>query len=232
MEFARVVEFTRFDSGWHLLDSGGAYGRIHETPPPSEPVILGEYPMISVSHMISELAEEQTEIMDRIQKVADENEEMPWFEVGTQAMEDLGFIQQARDNTYNNENDLDQDFVWEVWTPEGEDVSDWIYCDEAVIVLYLHTGCDVRGGYSRPLAVKFDLSEYCMPLDWTCEYYCETLEDGENERFQSGYSSSPRHEVESAGFEFKEVDAENKGLIFTRDGEDFLFYAARPYWGE
>ena len=128
-----------------------------------------------------------------------------WFELGQLFMEKLGFYQQARDNTYNNENDLSSDFVYEVWT-ETDDVTDWIYNDteETVAVIYPHHGGDARGNYGAPVFLR-STGEYTLPLDWVCQFYLvgmiiegEYVERSDidepytiDEEWQTGYASSP-----------------------------------------
>lgn len=55
--------------------------------------------------------------MDKFREWQDEKDGS-WFELGQQfCKEELHHHNHARDNIYNAENDFDQVFVWEVWTP-------------------------------------------------------------------------------------------------------------------
>ena len=148
-------------------------------------------------------------------------------------MKHLGYTQATRGNTYNTENDLDQNFVYEIWMPTDEEgwaiEDDWLYSDDAICVMYLHTGADVRGGYSDPLAVKWK-GDYPLPMHCCVEYFCEGGPGAEEGRYTCGYSGNPRYQLESDGFEFVEVVED--GLVFQRDGEKFTFRAERPYLGE
>ena len=231
MKRERVIEFTRQNTGKHFLDSGFSSGRIWQQPAPAEnaDVILDEYPLISVTQWLVYCAEEQSEIMVAFDKAAEEDERSDWFEIGSRTMKDLDYIRIVRGNTYNDENDLDQCFIYEIWLPEGLEDEDWIYCEDAICVMYLHTGADIRGGYSAPLAVKWTC-EYSIPMNYCVEYHCEGEEGSEEGRYTCGYRGNPRYQLESDGFTFKEVAKD--GLIFEREGEDFLFHVSRPYIGE
>jgi len=143
-------------------------------------------------------------------------------------MEALGYVEMTGGNTCNAENDLDQNFDFKIYLPEGLEDEDWIYHEAAVCVLHLHTGADVRGGYSAPLAVKWT-GEYSIPMHYCVEYFCRPWIADES-RYTCGYSGNPRYQLEKDGFTFKEVTTD--GLIFEKDGEDFTFYASRPYMGE
>jgi hypothetical protein len=83
----------------------------------------------------------------------------------------------------------------------GEDDGDWIYNDDAILVVYAHTGCDIRGGYSYPLFLRCQ-GDYSIPLDLCAEFYISEgrlngadLSDDErqnlDEKWQCGYSSNP-----------------------------------------
>tara|TARA_Y100001963_G_scaffold8093_1_gene10511 strand:+ start:610 stop:1314 length:705 start_codon:yes stop_codon:yes gene_type:complete len=234
MNRERVLEFTRQNTGKHFLDSGFGNGRIWQQPAPGEgeAILLDEYPAISVTQWLVDCAEELPEIMDAFTKRATDLPEDDWFSIGRETMKHLGYVQATRGNTYNTENDLDQNFVYEIWMPEDEDgwaiEDDWLYSDEAICVMYLHTGADVRGGYSAPLAVKW-AGEYPLPVYYCVEYFCEGGPGAKDGRYTCGYTHNPRYQLESDGFEF--VEMVEDGLVFHRDGEKFTFRAKRPCLG-
>lgn len=83
-----------------------------------------------------------------------------------------------------------------------ENESDWVYADDALVVIYIHTGCDVRGGYGQPVFLRSSNSSYAMQaLDWCHQFYAvegadedgEALDDSELqsicEKWQNGYSA-------------------------------------------
>jgi hypothetical protein len=169
--FETIAKAFRYNSGKSLMDSGDYYGRHYEKPPLEEkaPIVTIDVwktevsPTIETARFLAENSEVDFELQERFEEWAalEENSDMSWFEAGeTFATEVLGLVQLVRDNTYNNENDLSQDYVWEVYSES--DKGDWIYDDDAIMVCYAHTGCDVRGGYSYPLFLNTPTYRYLM----------------------------------------------------------------------
>jgi len=116
----------------------------------------------------------------------------------------MGLVSRARDNVYNGENDLTQVYAWEVYTPE-DDNGDWIYAGDPLVVVFVHTGCDVRGGYSAPIFCR-SKGEYAVPVDYVAQFHAEAgrtdgreMDDDElraiDERWCAGYSSLPASQV-------------------------------------
>lgn len=163
-----VATFTRQRTGRHLLDSGDIYGRVYDSPVPTGRFIVGTDGTVSISvtHLLANEATVVPEAQEAIERALAEDDRLGWFESGPHAMEELGYVQAARDNTCNADNDFDQNFVWEVYQRPERKGKDWVYDREAVVLVYAHTGCDVRGGYARPLAVRFESSEWAMPVVW------------------------------------------------------------------
>jgi len=217
-------EYARYNSGSHILDSGGAYGRWHEKPviPDDTPLVVWdkrypEYgPTIETALFLEQWFEPNDEFEHLFKAFCELHPDDDWFTVGQKFMEKIGYTSQARDNTYNGENDLNQMYVWEVWTKE-ENPDDWLYCSDAVVTIHIHTGCDVRGGYSPPIFCDpAGSSEYCIPVDFCCGYHIEQEGFDYNapklpgigyvaqpferlsERCSPGYSSWPFGELEDA----------------------------------
>lgn len=210
---ATIAKAFRHNTGKHFLDSGDYYGRHYEKPPITE-----ETPLVSIdtwktevtatidtARFLAEVCDVDSELQEQFDDwvALEENSELSWFEAGEKfATEVLGLTQLARDNTYNGENDLSQNYVWEVY---GEDDGDWIYNDDALMVVYAHTGCDVRGGYAYPLFLRHQ-GDYSIPMDLVAEFYItdgrlngEELEDEAcrelDEYWQCGYTSNPAYHM-------------------------------------
>jgi hypothetical protein len=162
------------------------------------------------------------------------------FDDGRQFMESQGYFCHARDNTYNSENELSGEVVWEVWTKK-EHEHDWVWADDAVCVLYCHRGGDVRGNYGGPLFLEHN-GDYSMALDWVCGFHIEegvdsdgeSLQDGDcrqlDEHWQIGYSSSPFCAMEESVREWVEFDEEQstwKAVLTT--GETVWIGVHGPY---
>lgn len=229
MNFEKVAEFTRYNSGRALCDSGDFYGRHYESPLPEGKIVHDDrgFPSISLTHFLADHCELLDDIQCAFDETAENDKELSWWEVGSETMKHLGYTQVFRGNTYKDNTDLSQDFVCEVW--EKELSEDWILNNNAVLVLYIHTGCDVRGGYSPPLAVTFN-GDYSFPCDLSLEWNCEKLDAEDNLKFEAEYSSSPRYEIERQGYKFLRRDGEE--YIFEQDGQEFPFRCMIPYQGD
>ncbi len=248
--FEAIAKAFRHNTGASFLDSGSAYGRHHEKPPITEeypPVSIYCYtnevlPTIEVAHFLAAQTNVDFDIQSQFDEWAaqEENSELSWFEAGEQfATEVLGLNQRTRDNTYNGENDLSQDYVWEVYS--NDDNGDWIYDDDALLVIYAHTGCDVRGGYAYPLFLR-STGEYSAPMDLVAQFHAaEGRMDGEelddmdlrniDEEWQCGYSSCPAYqfnkEVERV---FKFTKTTDSVVVKLKSGVIIKVVAALPYF--
>jgi len=170
-----------------------------------------------------------------------------WFEDGEAFMETTArteggqpYVQVARDNTYNGEQDLSEQYVWEVYTPEGEE-DDWHYNPEAVVVVYLHRGGDVRGNYGAPQFFR-PAGEVVVPTWQVVEWHAESATRGcldftaeaeeANEELCAGYSGHPTTHAESLGFNMS--DGRWEGGRYTTRGPNGGWYyltPGAPYFG-
>jgi hypothetical protein len=140
------------------------------------------------------------------------------FDLEAEFMESLGYVSRGRDNTYNTDNDLDANIVWQVWDLKTADFrrrgDDWIYAvddvdDETGLPLRVTTCAfnygDPRGSYSdlRFVTGEFSGGEYSAPVDVSVSYYFEPIDPNDDDavevaqslnnegRFGAGYSGSP-----------------------------------------
>lgn len=207
--FDVFAKACRYNSGTHMLDSGGAYGRHWQNPAierKDNPAVIDVWRdeitgTIETAHFLAEHLEVDSDIQAQFDTWAAE-QDGSWFELSERfATEVLGLVQRGRDNVYNHDNDLTQVFIWEVYTPEDDRAHEWIYSDEALTVIFVHTGCDVRGGYSAPVFCR-PRGEYTVPVDVCAEFYVIDArdEDGEvmdaekwrlDEKWRAGYSAWP-----------------------------------------
>ena len=238
MEFERAVKFARYNSGRHFLDSGDSYGRHHEKPAPT-PGPVAEGGCISTCRLLAEHFDENEALDAEFQTFVAEREGS-WFDNEDEFLTSLGYVVAARDNTYNGENDLSQDFVWCVWRHrDAEDRGDWIWdatkgdtvesesgreLPAYITTIFVHTGCDIRGGYSPPIFGAFD-GEVALPdltVGWYLSAEDEADEDAEavaaewNDRgeFSVGYSSNPRYSLESKAESCEERDDGSLLVVF------------------
>jgi hypothetical protein len=217
-----VTTFTRQNTGSHMLDSGGIYGRIWQSPAPTGKFSVSRDGTVSLTltGLLVEHASLVSEIQEAIEAALAGDDDLTWFESGPRVMEERGYRLASRDNTYNGENDLDQNFVWEVWQLD-EVEREWLYDDDAVVLVYAHTGCDVRGGYSRPIAVRFE-GEYALPVDLVVGFYAAsgeveswmTRHGFSEDAFSQGYSSCPHYRLTQAVGAFVEHDPVAQTITF------------------
>jgi hypothetical protein len=115
------------------------------------------------------------------------------------------YRQVTRDNTYNNETDLDTFFIYTIYAPVG--VSDWCWCDDLFVVVELGSGGDPRySAYGQAKVYRVDnIGEsgfFDMTLGWYAEpiaedYYSSPELERINDRLSVGYTSNPTYELES-----------------------------------
>ena len=161
-ETERIIhEMLIENTGAHPLDSGGIYGRhwernrairdFRETP---EVYVSEDGVLINVFHYLTcylERDELSEELEKQLYEFAEEpeNRDLSWFYVMegfADQLEDLGWIVHPPFNTYNSDNFLSQVLQGiVVETPDRE---------EYYIILQIHNGCDVRGGYTKPRIFK------------------------------------------------------------------------------
>ena len=144
----RIWQMMIENTGCHILDSGGAYGRNWERNRhrdfKSEPAcyieVWGDYINVyySTFHYLTNFLD-VTEKSERYNKEFHENADKPenqsksWLKL----MEEYGEVV----NTYNYENIIDQVLQYVIFEDEEGDF---------FIILQIHGGCDVRGGYTDP----------------------------------------------------------------------------------
>jgi hypothetical protein len=205
--FKTFADACRYNSGAHFLDSGGHYGRHHEKPPidpDCNPVAVSVWQRgdsvdisatIETAHFLNHHYEVDADIQARFEEWQGERDG-DWFTLAQEFCEEMGLYSQARDNTYNHECDLSQVYIWEVWTEE-EKPSDWIYSNDALVVIHVHTGCDVRGGYSSPIFCRAK-GDYSVAVEHVAEYFIADSHfetEGLDEEWRCGYSSYPAGQV-------------------------------------
>jgi hypothetical protein len=217
-----ITFFTacRENTGKSLCDSGDFYGRVYDKPaiPEDVPIIKewreGEPATINTAAYLDNHFKIDRKLQKGCETFGKKNTEMTWFELGEEFMKSKGYRQLQRDNVCNRENDLDQVFVYEVWCHESEPTYDDVYNNDAVVtVFYMHCGCDVRGGYGRPIFTR-GLGDYNFPVDLNAGYHISEGVDSEgnvlesdeyeslDEQWEIGYSSYPYGKLQDDVTEF------------------------------
>lgn len=165
----KLIEMLQENTGRHMLDSGGAYGRHWEanqgTNFEEQPEgwlefwIRGEdldiLPMVNVYHFLKDRLEYNPELDEHYREYVEEEDcylDVHSAENFVSLLDGAGGIygegKPFTVNTYNGENLLSQVLQYVYWTDDNG----------AHVLLQIHGGCDVRGGYTDPVA--FDVADY------------------------------------------------------------------------
>lgn len=153
-----IQEMLKENTGRHMLDSGGAYGRNFEKNSTrdfaSEPALKVDFSFdmevtLNLYHFLTERLEYRPDIQANFDKFAElpDQKDEAWLTI----MENFAMIPlkayMLTVNSYNEDSLLDQVIQY----VEFEDD------DGAVLVLLqVHGGCDLRGGYSSPRVFEAD----------------------------------------------------------------------------
>lgn len=182
----QLISMLTENTGAHFLDSGGAYGRawqrnrgvkdwndIPETEVDTDIWTREDKPTWNISitrnifpYLANRLAldKDTTRLNAQFTRFANrkENEDFGW----PQLME--GFIdflhesnkdirKQGGGNTYNGESTLSQVLQYEIFTNDKS--------GDCYVILQIHGGCDVRGGYIKPYIFKCeDIDDGCPTI--------------------------------------------------------------------
>lgn len=149
------------NTGAHLLDSGGAYGRHWErnqvktiedfqNGPEAWLDSWGDF-TISLFHHLDRTLGSYDEEMDRQYLAFTKDSQDSHLEDIANFIEHLGAEELFSDNSYNHESALSQVIQWTAFEYDGT----------SYIALQIHQGCDVRGGYTRPYIFQGYWEELC-----------------------------------------------------------------------
>jgi hypothetical protein len=135
-----IQEMLVENTGCSILDSGGAYGRGWEKNRSrdfenEESYLTNFLEMTEESKRLDKLLQKAIDLGDTDNYMADMEDFME--EQGQD-----GYTHYSITNTYNYDNILSEALQYGILISEDT--------DEHFIILQLHNGCDVRGGYTRP----------------------------------------------------------------------------------
>ncbi len=157
-----IKRMLKENTGIHMMDSGGAYSRgwqrnqgvRFEDTPESTFSLLGGVVLNIYHFLVYWLERDERAILlerelYRLSKLK-RNQDESWFAIVYEFVQDhLGIAEPRIANTYNWENNLSQVMQYVVLTDELMDEDGEVY-----IILQIHGGCDVRGGYTAPRVFK------------------------------------------------------------------------------
>jgi hypothetical protein len=263
----KIVSMLKENTGVHFLDSGGAYGRNWERnqgrkfwDEPScqvdvsgkEDGTIGE---ILISYNLShyllnflDLNETTRKLNNEFNRFIDkpDNQEKCWLEL----MED--FAEELKENgrvslwntfnSYNYDNLLSQ-VIQGTWLVVKE------YSEEYVI-LQIHNGCDVRGGYTRPYifhvpepnyfhlaqfdvyagcnGIKFNPKQETLPIpNLSLSPYCQNNWSSDDSGYHFYFDGCSSDEKPFA--EYSRFDPETEKLICKECGGEIVFNVVEGY---
>ena len=202
---------TRQNTGSSLCDSGSTYGYNYDRALPKQDITLSKYvrqdKSIEVSAYISlgkflNACFEYDKLADKKFKQfckRKDNEKLSWWECLELYAEKLG-KKLVIEYTYNNENDLDQDYQYFVMSSE----LDWYYDNDALFFIQAHNGCDARGGFSEPMACRNKSDTYFLDVVVGWNFISGKrgkvkLDQDDlqalGEHYQVGYTSNPSYDL-------------------------------------
>lgn len=225
-----IIKMLKENTGRHMLDSGGAYGRNFER---NEKLNFLDTPKFIENHYSNSInvsfnvfwylsdhltvTPESKKLNTKFKRYMKKNEDMYAPELMetfvSELMEtsDTEMLTNNTVNTYNYDNLLSQVLQYVVFRNEN---------DTTFILLQIHGGCDVRGGYTDPQVFEltggqngYSKLEY---YDRFCIEQTEiTASDGVNnwDSYNSGYTFEG---VETETPDFKEVAIVVEGKVYNK----------------
>ena len=161
------------NTGAHFLDSGGAYGQhwernagrtVQDMIDAPRATLDGTYGVtLDAFHYLREWCElaDDHPAAAALDRIADENPKESWYDIAGMlddwAEEQGGYVTDGW-NTYNYDNLLSQTLRGSCLTIPPD--------PRVILVVQVHGGCDVRGGYTRPYV--FTIGEHDMEYAEGC----------------------------------------------------------------
>jgi hypothetical protein len=163
----KVKQMYYENTGTNFLDSGSIYGYGYEKTEkygiPQELYILdkdanledceiGYDVMVNLYYLMVEYLTYAEKLTNELHEFAEQFQDYYWTDIIDDWCEENGFKINYHDNTYNFDEVLSK--VFQFW-----DIGNG---DEEFIIIQLHNGCDVRGGYTKP-AIFFGCISDILP---------------------------------------------------------------------
>lgn len=177
-----VYQMMTENTGVHMMDSSGATGRMWQRNQRlriedfiEEPRAWLDYGAnISIFHFFTEFLVYDDEMTKEIIEVADQMPKDSWFSVREAFIEQKVAKGWVFYNTYNTYNDPDTIHLSQIF--EGSDLED--PDENRLLIVMLHNGADVRGGYTMPYAFRYKgnyMEEFvCGMIDY--DLFCKSAD--------------------------------------------------------
>ena len=185
------------NTGRHMLDSGGAYGRAWELNQSAVAAAAGKplaevtdeelvaifearptvveheaFVTLDVFHYLAARVTFDAELNEAFDAFVTEHgdRDRDWTSEAVAFIEHRGCKVDGSGYTYNFENALSQDVIYTEWGQDGE----------RYVALQIHGGCDARGGFTRPVIYAVD-DTYWLHDCGDVNYYCSGRERPQDE---------------------------------------------------
>lgn len=149
--------------------------------------------------------------------------------------EGVDYTASKSDNTYNHENDFSSDFIFQYFVPE-ENNGDALYANGAYVAIQIHTGVDIRAGYTSVKLYKINdsLAESGFVdwlLSWNVDYANGDNADDKGE-FSAGYHSNPGYHLLEDSLKGRAVWSDKRDCFLGVLKSNGRFVEIRPcYYG-
>lgn len=207
-----IADMLHENTGTHMLDSGGAYGRHWQQ---NQEIDFGKQPPVvlditggyidytrNLYHFLSENLEYAPKMQKRFDRFIEKREDTYYL----QDMQDFAEAIKAKGlygegagfivNSYNGECNLSQTIQFMYFEDNGA----------AYVLLQVHNGCDVRGGYTSPKAFSVEDESFLSLADGYL--YCKNGHNWQTDDCYNWYSGGEGNDIKNDMLE--ELRDENK----------------------
>lgn len=211
-----IQDMLTENTGKHMLDSGGAYGRHWEQnqgkdfSKQPEAWYSTRYGGIETCrsvfwYLVNNLT--YSEEMDKKWNdfgMSEENIDESWYSLIPLFIESINGKEIMSENTYNHESGLSQVIQYTIFEAETDaELEGWT---TQYIMLQIHGGCDVRGGYTKP--VVFEMNDEYLPNDAEFVLQCKNghnwWTDDNYHWYEDGCCGSSKRDLKN--MEFLDLD--------------------------
>lgn len=204
----KIEKMLKTNTGAHMLDSGGAYGRHHERNAKKkldflEDIKLNYWGCTIPVHVYMDTMLELNDITAMFNRIL--SRDYYWVQEAYEYLVEKGFELEepyaggGKCNTYNHDNDLSQDFQYQLFEYDGD-----TYC-----LFQLHNGCDIRGGYTSTQVFLVPEIDYFF-IGMNTVFY----DNSTHEQFESYYQISEDEKYELDEKEHCFVNKETKDKVY------------------
>lgn len=174
------------NTGASILDSGGAYGRnwernqrlsLDDFKKQPEATIDPEYGDVSKSlfHHLNEYLDYDAPLTAHFDEFAKTLPDEGWLEVMELWLDSLG-VDPEGGEFYSDARWVFNSYNFEYWLPQTIQGATFGLNGQGYLILQIHGGCDVRGGYTKPKVFKLDEKDTFIFEAERAYFYCTDLE--------------------------------------------------------